>query len=158
MSLTIAVTSTTGFSADLAPKVAALLRDIGVEIEVYPHFTPATWEGGFLPVKVLAMPRELVGVAFASPILSGVEIDFDGGVASLRSPASRSAVDCALFCLSAAAIAKVTGGRLEMDGVECPLSPEKPFSGAIETIESFVAEASESDLRQTPFVSWEAVE
>ena len=93
MSLSFTITSSSGFPADLASQVSGLLRGVGAEIEIYPRFSPATWEGGFLPIKVLSLPEQLAGLLRSSPVLSGAEIDFDEGVASLRSPASRSVVD-----------------------------------------------------------------
>jgi hypothetical protein len=157
MSLDATITSASGFSADLAIQLSLLLGSVGVDIEICPGFAPATWEGGFLPMKVLAMPIALSGVPISSPILSGAEIDFDDGVASLRSPASRSVVDYAMFCLAAEAIARVTGGRLEVEGGECRLSAD-PFSDSVEAIRGFVMEASDDDFRQVPFESWDAVE
>jgi hypothetical protein len=158
MSLSFAITSPRGFPVNLASKISELLRSIGVIIEIYPRFIPAEWVGGFLPIKVIAMPRSLIGVPFSSDIISGVELYFDDGVASLCSPASRSVADHTLFCLVAEAIARVTNGRLEMEGCECMLSPDQPFFDTIEAAESFALEATENDLRQVPFICWEAVE
>ena len=57
----------------------------------------------------------------------------------------------------AEAIARVTDGRLEMEGSECRLSADL-FSDAIEATRGFVADATDENFRQAAFESWAAVE
>jgi hypothetical protein len=155
MSFDLEVISPVGFPADLGQKICAQLVYRGVEVEIYPSFQSSTWEGGFLPMKVLAMPQEYIGCLVRAPALSGFEVDFADHTASFRSPASRTTTEFALLCLSAAAMAKITGGRFDVPGEGLPASRKDPFEEAIELLKSFVSESTESDFRQYPFERWD---
>lgn len=154
VSFDLNVVSSTEFPADLGLLLRERLRRHGVEVEVYPSFEVATWGGGFLPMKVLAMPAEFIGGALQSPALSGFEVDFRATTACFRSPASRTTTEFALLNLSAAAIAEITGGRLEMPEAGITSSENDPFDEAVDIVRGFVSESSEEDRRQYPFERW----
>ena len=154
MSFDLDVVSPVDFPSDLGVQICAHLRRHGVEVEIYPSFDVGTWQGGFLPMKVLAMPLEYIGCALQSPALSGFEVDFGPKRASFRSPACRTTTEFSLLSLSAAAIAEITGGRLEIPEADLPPSELDPFLEAIDLLKSFVAESTEEDRRQSPFEKW----
>jgi hypothetical protein len=82
----------------------------GFSIEILPSFDPANWQGGFLPIKLAAMPdKYLFGLPRVVQI-SGFEIDFDGESAHFRTASGRTLAELTLQCYGAACLAVITNG------------------------------------------------
>lgn len=154
MSFDLEVVSPAAFPDDLGARMVTELRKVGVEIDVYPNFTPSAWEGGFLPMKVLAIPAEYIGCALLYPALSGFEVSFDQRTAWFRSPAGRTTIEFALQCLCAAAVVKITGGHIVLSNGDITRSDQDPIQEAVRAAKDFAAESTESDRRQEVFERW----
>jgi hypothetical protein len=82
----------------------------GFSVEILPSFDPATWQGGFLPIKLAAMPDKYL---FGLPRLiqiSGFEVSFGPQSAHFRSAMGRTLAELILQCYGAACLAVITNG------------------------------------------------
>jgi hypothetical protein len=82
----------------------------GFTVEIFPGFDPLTWQGGFLPIKVVEMPdKYLFGLPRVVQV-SGFEVSFGRGSAHFRSAMGRTLAELTLQCYGAACLAVVTDG------------------------------------------------
>ena len=82
----------------------------GFCVEILPSFNPDTWQGGFLPIKLVSMPdRYLFGLPKIAQI-SGFEVSFQPESAHFRSAMGRSLAELVLQCYGAASLAVITNG------------------------------------------------
>jgi hypothetical protein len=82
----------------------------GFSVEILPSFEPATWQGGFLPIKLAAIPDKY---RFGLPQviqISGFEVDFGPESAHLRTAMGRTVAELILQCYGAACLAVITNG------------------------------------------------
>jgi hypothetical protein len=82
----------------------------GFAVEILPSFDQATWQGGFLPIKLSLIPdKYLFGLPKVIQI-SGFEIDFGPESAHFRTAMGRTLVELTLQCYGAACLAVITKG------------------------------------------------
>jgi hypothetical protein len=82
----------------------------GLSVEILPSFTPNTWQGGFLPIKLVAIPdKYLFGLPKVVQI-SGFEVSFGPQSAHFRSAMGRPLAELILQCYGAASLAVITNG------------------------------------------------
>jgi hypothetical protein len=82
----------------------------GFSSEILPSFDPDRWQGGFLPIKLVAMPdKYLFGLPKVVQI-SGFEVSFGPGSAHFRSAMGRPLAELILKCYGAASLAVITNG------------------------------------------------
>jgi hypothetical protein len=82
----------------------------GFSVEILPSFDPASWQGGFLPMKLIAIPdKYLFGLPKVIQI-SGFEVDFGPESAHFRTAMGRTIAELILQCYGAACLAVVTKG------------------------------------------------
>jgi hypothetical protein len=82
----------------------------GFSIEILPSFEPDNWQGGFLPIKLVAMPdKYLFGLPKVIQI-SGFEVSFGSESAHFRSAMGRPLAELILQCYGAASLAVITNG------------------------------------------------
>ena len=82
----------------------------GFSVEILPSFDPATWQGGFLPIKLVSMPdKYLFGLAKVVQI-SGFEVSFGAESAHFRSAMGVPLAELILQCYGAASDARANGG------------------------------------------------
>jgi hypothetical protein len=82
----------------------------GFCVEILPSFDPETWQGGFLPIKLVSMPdKYLFGLPRVVQI-SGFEVSFGPESAYFRSAMGRSLAELILQCFGAASLALITNG------------------------------------------------
>jgi hypothetical protein len=131
-------------------------RAHGVELEIWPSFQPATWQGGFLPMRLRGAPAELVGVPISEDAAAGIEVWFDESGAYFRSAAGRTTTEFALQCLGAALLAELgNGSYFDPQAGETHASADA-VAAARREIESFVAGAEDEELLVQPFPGWAA--
>jgi hypothetical protein len=82
----------------------------GFSVEILPSFDPASWQGGFLPIKLIAMAdKYLFGLPKVIQI-SGFEVDFGPESAHFRTAMGRTLAELILQCYGAACLAVITNG------------------------------------------------
>jgi hypothetical protein len=82
----------------------------GFTVEILPAFDPVEWQGGFLPIKLVAMPdKYLFGLPQIVQI-SGFEVSFGRESAHFRSAMGRTLAELILQCYGAASLAVITNG------------------------------------------------
>ena len=82
----------------------------GFSVEILPSFDPATWQGGFLPIKLVSMPdKYLFGLPKVVQI-SGFEVSFGPESAHFRSAMGWPLAELILQCYGAASLAVITAG------------------------------------------------
>ena len=82
----------------------------GFSVEIMPSFDPDTWQGGFLPVKLIALPdKYLFGLPKVVQI-SGFEVSFGPESAHFRSAMGRPLAELILQCYGAASLAVISNG------------------------------------------------
>lgn len=95
----------------------------GFSVEILPSLDPDTWQGGFLPIKLVAMPdKYLFGLPKVVQI-SGFEVSFGPESAHFRSAMGRPVAELILQCYGAASLAVIT------DGVYHDLQTGESFEG-----------------------------
>ena len=82
----------------------------GFGVEILPRFDPASWQGGFLPIKLTAMPEKYLFGLPKMTQLSGFEIRFGPQSAHLRTAMGRTLAELILQCYGAACLAVITNG------------------------------------------------
>ena len=88
----------------------AEINSNGFVVELLPSFEAATWQGGFLPIKLVKMPdKYLFGLPNVTQI-SGFEVEFGPESGHFRSATGRTIAELALQCYGAACLAVITGG------------------------------------------------
>ena len=103
----------------------------GFSVEILPSFDPASWQGGFLPIKLSAMPdKYLFGLPKAIQI-SGFEVDFGTESAHFRTAMGRTITELILQCYGAACLAVITNGATMIRRLASPLRAIPPFSEPI---------------------------
>jgi hypothetical protein len=82
----------------------------GFSVEILPSFDPATWQGGYLPIKLVSMPdKYLFGLPKVVQI-SGFEVSLGPESAHFRSAMGRPLAELILQCYGAASLAAVSNG------------------------------------------------
>jgi hypothetical protein len=82
----------------------------GFSVEILPTFDPETWQGGFLPIRLVSMPAKyLFGLPEVIQI-SGFEVSFGVESAHFRSAMGRPLAELILECYGAASLAVITNG------------------------------------------------
>jgi hypothetical protein len=82
----------------------------GFSVEILPSFDPATWQGGFLPMKLTTIPdKYLLGLPKVIQI-AGFEVDLSPESAHFRTVAGRTIAELTLQCYGAACLAVITNG------------------------------------------------
>jgi hypothetical protein len=82
----------------------------GFVVEILPSFDPATWQGGFLPIKLVALPdKYLFGLPKITQI-AGFEVSFGPEWAHFRTAMRRTLAELILQCYGAACLAVSTDG------------------------------------------------
>ncbi len=95
---------------DLQHRWQEEINSHGFSVEILPSFEPATWQGGFLPIKLVAMPdKYLFGLPKVIQI-SGFEVSFAAESAHFRSAMGRPLAELILQCYGAASLAVITNG------------------------------------------------
>jgi hypothetical protein len=82
----------------------------GFSVEILPAFDPDTWQGGFLPIKLVAMPDKYLFRLPKVVQIAGFEVDFRTESAVLRTATGRTLADLILQCFGAASLAIITDG------------------------------------------------
>lgn len=95
---------------DLRQRWQEEINSHGFTVEILPSFDVKTWRGGFLPIKLAAMPdKYLFGLPEVIQI-SGFEISFGPESAHFRSAMGRPLAELILQCYGAASLAVITKG------------------------------------------------
>jgi hypothetical protein len=95
---------------DLRQRWQEEINSHGFTVEILPSFDPVTWQGGFLPIKLVAMPdKYLFGLPKVVQI-SGFEISLGPESAHFRSAMGRTLAELILQCYGAASLAVITNG------------------------------------------------
>ena len=131
---------------------------IGFEVEIYPGFSPDSWDGGFLPFRVVAAPEEYIGLKLSETALSGFEIDFSPDSAWIHTSMGRTTTEFALQCLGAALLAKLCGGEYfdGQNGLEC--AGVNALEAVKKEIAAYLPHARKhGGLTSYPFPGWEAL-
>ncbi len=128
----------------------------GFTVEIFPEFDPGNWQGGHLPIKLIAMPdKYLFGLAKVIQI-SGFEVDFEAKSAHFRSAMGRPLAELILQCYGAASLAVIT------NGVYYDLQTGESFEGAAALqradweILAYQPYIDEYARAQHPFTQWSA--
>jgi hypothetical protein len=143
--------------ADLRAALERALAARGFEVEICPAFDPATHGGGFLPFRVARAPRALIGVDLDQPAVAGFEVAFDVKGARLWTGTGRTALDLALQCVSAAALAELAGGEYVDHYSGVAYGGAEAFAAAEREAQGFVRSASGEELATHPFPGWPAL-
>ena len=153
MSFELAI-STPNRPADLRSAWEVAFRAQGLQVEIYPKFSPETWGGGFLPFRVIAAPGDLIGFTLKQPALAGFEISFSSGSAHLRTAAGRSTTEFALQCVGGATLAALCGGHYvdDQNGIVC--EGRDALEAALSEIRAFVKSADERERVTHAFPGW----
>lgn len=154
MSFELSVHGKKPFPSDLKNQWEARLQNLGAMIEIHPSFAPGTWKGGFLPMKVSAMPDVLIGVALRPPALSGFEVSFSGSTSDFRSALGRTSTEFALLCLCAAELAYITEGLLFDGQAGASVGGDKALAYARDEVRKYLGTVGARELRQYPFTAW----
>ncbi len=149
---------------DLKTRWAATFRSEGFEVEICPGFDPASWEGGFLPMRVTVAPETLVGVSLPAAAIGGFEVSFDepdafdGGnkrCAHFRFGWGGPSLEFAMLCIGAALLAQLTNGTYvdpqsgeEHDRDAC-------LAAAKTSVREFLHQQRAVSLEVHSFSSWE---
>ena len=154
MSFELAI-STPNRPADLRSAWEAAFHTQGLQVEIYPKFSPETWNGGFLPFRVLAAPTDLIGLTLEQAALAGFEIAFSAESAHLRTAAGRSTIEFALQCVGGATLAALCGGHYvdDQNGIVC--EGRDALEAALLEIRAFVESAAEDEKVTHAFPGWE---
>lgn len=154
MSFELAI-STPNRPANLRSAWEEAFRAQGLQVEIYPKFSPETWRGGFLPFRVLAAPADLIGFALKQPALAGFEISFGPESAHLRTASGRSTTEFALQCVGGATLAILCSGHYvdDQNGIVCD-GPDA-LEAALSEIRAFVKSAKEKEKVAHAFPGWE---
>lgn len=95
---------------DLRQRWQAEINSHGFSVEILPSFDPATWQGGFLPIKLVSLPdKYLFGLPKIVQI-SGFEVSFGPESAHFRTAMGRTLAELILQCFGAASLAVITNG------------------------------------------------
>jgi hypothetical protein len=140
--------------SDLARVWTEGFRRHGFEVEVMPGFDPSTWEGGFLPCRVLAAPEELVGITLPDPGVSGFELSFEKKEAYFRSASGRPTTEFAMQCLGAALLAEATGGSYDDPQAGKKYRGAAAIDAALDEIRMFVPTARPHERVHHSFPGW----
>lgn len=156
MSFELAI-STPSRPADLKVAWERSFRDQGFDVEIYPDFSPRAWQGGFLPFRVAAAPRDLIGTSIDEPIIGGFEISLTDESAHLRTASGRSTTDFALQCVGGATLAALCGGYYvdDQNGIACP--GEEALAAAMEEVRAFLESADDDEKKTERFPGWSAL-
>jgi hypothetical protein len=154
MAFELSVQSPNAFPKDLKTKWEAWLAKLDVEVEIHPSFDPASWTGGFLPMKVSKISDSLIGTPLRPPALSGFEVYFNRNTANFRSAMGRTSTEFALLCLCAAGLANAVEGSLIDPQAGTSISASEALTHVQSEINQFVKSARSRDLRQYPFSEW----
>ena len=137
---------------------SSLARE-GFEVEICPDFQPATWEGGFLPMKVISAPEALIGLPLDETTVSGCEVRFDEGeggkrVAAFRFGDGGPTTEHAIVCMAAALLAELTNGTYvdPQAGTETP--GREAVAAAKATIGAFLENAGPEQFVHHAFPGW----
>src|SRR5262245_968512 len=109
MSFELAVQMKSGVK-NLRQRWQGEINSHGFSVEILPSFDPATWQGGFLPIKLVAMPDKYL---FGLPKLvqiSGFEVSFEPESTHFRTAMGRTLAGLILQCYGAASLAIITDG------------------------------------------------
>jgi hypothetical protein len=139
---------------DLRERWPRLLKRHEIDCEIDPSFSPANWQGGFLPFKVISIPRKLIDADLESPAISGFEVDFDANRAFLRSAMGRTCTEFALLCLCAAELAIATDGQYHDPQSGQSYSGDGAREAALAEIEATLNFDGAADRIQHPFDGW----
>ena len=104
-------------SKDVATVWTRALEQRGIRAEFKPGLT-IDENGGMVVVKVLAAPAHLAGVDLTQTVAACFEAWVDEDGVGFNTAAGRTAVDFAVQCLCAAALAEHTGSRRSKSGNE----------------------------------------
>jgi hypothetical protein len=139
---------------DLGALRERALRERGIILEVHPEFDPSDWEGGFLPMKVAAIPSSLIGTRLKPPSLSGFEVYFAVPEVSFRSAMGRTSTEFALMCICAGLLAFISRGTYfdPQSGIEA--DGRTAVDAAISAIRDYLKHAPKDEFRQYPWTKW----
>jgi hypothetical protein len=82
----------------------------GFSVEILPSFDPATWQGGFLPIKLIVIPDKYLFGLPKEIQISGFEVYFGSQSAHFRTASGRTIAELILQCYGAACLAVITNG------------------------------------------------
>ena len=117
------------------------INSYGFSVEILPRFEPDTWQGGFLPIKLVAMPdKYLFGLPKVIQV-SGFEVSFTPVSAHFRSAAGRPLAEVILQCYGAACLAVIS------DGAFHDLQTNESFEG-----DSAIARADWEIMEYEPYI------
>jgi hypothetical protein len=86
-------------------------HDIGITLEIWPGFSPNTWNGGLLPIKLVKLPEKYLFGLENVVQMSGFEVDFDSKSAHFRTATGRTIAALILQCYGAALFANIGNGQ-----------------------------------------------
>jgi len=94
----------------LRPRWQEEINSHGFSVEILPSFDPDTWQGGFLPFKLVAIPDKYLFELSKMVQISGFEVSFASESAHFRSAMGRPLAELILQCYGAACLAVITNG------------------------------------------------
>lgn len=128
---------------------------LGFAVQVCPGFLPSAWKGGFLPFRVTAAPKELIGLELPDAAVSGFQVFFAPGRATFVSGNGRPSTEFAMQCLAAALLAEATGGTYEDPQSGNRFVGAEAIDAAVAEVRAFVRSARPKELVHHSFPGWE---
>jgi hypothetical protein len=126
----------------------------GFTVEIFPEFDPASWQGGHLPIKLIAMPdKYLFGLPKMIQI-SGFEVDFETKSAHFRSAMGRPLAELILQCYGAACLAVITNGVYHDPQTAESFEGDSALQRADREIMAYQPYIDQRARAQHPFTQW----
>jgi len=143
-------------SKDLATVWQLALGQRGIRAEFKPGLTISE-DGSIVVVKVLAAPANLVGVELEQTVAAYFEAWIDEDGVGFNTASGRSAVDFAVQCLCAAALAEHTGAEYVDPQMDESAHGKDAYRLAMDEIESFLSDPNNPSPYRA-FVDWETLD
>lgn len=126
----------------------------GFTVEIFPQFDPMSWQGGHLPIKLIAMPdKYLFGLPKMIQI-SGFEVDFETNSAHFRSAMGRPLAELILQCYGAACLAVITNGVYHDPQAGESFEGDSALQRADQEIMAYEPYIDHHARAQHPFTQW----
>jgi len=142
-------------SAALSKSIENEFAKLGIKLEICPGFELESWEGGFLPIRLIELPQEYL---FNLPQLiqiSGFELYYDQGHASSRTTMGRTIAELILQCYFTAILTLLSEGTYIDPQTGDTYEGREALKRAHEEIMEYEEFLDESSKKQHPFTRWE---
>ena len=127
---------------------------LGFKLELCPDFELKTWEGGFLPIKLIELPQQYLFNLSQIIQISGFELYYEDQHASLRTAMGRTIAELILQCYFAAIMTYLSEGTYIDPQTGNAFEGKDALKRAHEEIMEYEEFIDDSSKKQHTFTKW----